>query len=373
MDDDSFPQETLLDAAAMFRFLTSSTELNPTEMELEWVFATSAAFELADDAVTALLEAFTQVIEPAEEMLRAEVHEEESDDAPTAAQFLLIYTGKLSQDQLQAIHRVLNDAARQFGGEYLGVECGQPGAMDEMKVGSFIEWTEELLDETAHWKIEDLDQIAADMRSRHVESAQERGLDVADWMPTAAERGYTQLRPQSEIVRRLMAAHATLAWVCAPDEIVPPPVIKSYVKDNALKRQSFSKREAHWIGTARREVRQEMSIAGWITENIWSLAWILGHAPTVCPCEQQMPQSIMVDIRDNFLRQFDRSFDDLMEASSLQPLELIVTLEDFLYCIHNGFRNMQDVERAGLIQERRQSLTWALSPGVNWDDTDVST
>jgi hypothetical protein len=170
-----------------------------------------------------------------------------------------------------------------------------------------------------------------------------------------------------------MAAHATVAWVCAPIEVVPSSVVKSYVKENGLTRSSFSNQEAEWLSMPRRDDHEAIPQAGWITENMWALAWILGNAPTVCPCEQQVPHSILLDIRDSFLCTFDRSFDELMAASQLQPLELIVTLEDFLYCIHNGFRNMQDVERGGLIQERRQALTWALSPGVRWDDTDVST
>jgi hypothetical protein len=60
-------------------------------------------------------------------------------------------------------------------------------------------------------------------------------------------------------------------------------------------------------------------------------------------------------------------------------------VEDIFYCVHNTARSavlgnpqfapegFHAVIGCGIVQERRQALTWALSPGVEWDDTDVST
>lgn len=54
------------------------------------------------------------------------------------------------------------------------------------------------------------------------------------------------------------------------------------------------------------------------------------------------------------------------------------------YCCHNAVRSAQlggktvpdgfhPVMNGGVIHERRHALTWCLSPGVAWDDTDLST
>jgi hypothetical protein len=60
-------------------------------------------------------------------------------------------------------------------------------------------------------------------------------------------------------------------------------------------------------------------------------------------------------------------------------------LEDLFYCVHNAVRSAQlghadrvpegfhPVRDGGCIHERRHALTWTLSPGVDWDDTDLST
>ena len=65
------------------------------------------------------------------------------------------------------------------------------------------------------------------------------------------------------------------------------------------------------------------------------------------------------------------------------PVE-VHNLEDLFYCAHNAVRSAQQgsetappefdpIVNGGCIHERRHALTWVLSPGVEWDDTDLST
>ncbi|MFK7766103.1 MAG: DUF4272 domain-containing protein [Mariniblastus sp.] len=384
MNDEHFPIETLKDASAMFQFLESKTDLRPAEMELEWVFGIAAPFIFEAEAMDPLFEIIENIVDVDEESLRAEVHvvedpaaspTEDSEVAETeeASEFLLIYTGRLKQEQLETLHQELAKSAAAAGAEYVGVECGEPGELEDIKADSFILWTEEVLEDTSNWNIENLKDMAGSIRDKHVQSLRDKGLEVADWMPDAMSRGFTQLRPVDEIVRRLMAAFATVAWVCAPDDIVSAADVKKYLADNDLQPESFSQKETEWLATPRDDVREFAGQAGWLTENIWGLGWLLGIAPTVCPCDQQVPQSIIGPIRDDFLCGFERTLEELQSGSNLQPVERIIALEDFLYCAHNGFRNAGDVNTAGLIQERRHSLTWALADGTAWDDTDVST
>ena len=62
-------------------------------------------------------------------------------------------------------------------------------------------------------------------------------------------------------------------------------------------------------------------------------------------------------------------------------------MEDLFYCVHNAVRSAQlamheenddavgivpegfdPIANGGVIHERRHALTWALSPGVDWDE-----
>ncbi len=54
------------------------------------------------------------------------------------------------------------------------------------------------------------------------------------------------------------------------------------------------------------------------------------------------------------------------------------------YCLHNAVRSAQcgddtvppgfdPIGNGGVVHERRHSLTWMLSKGIEWDDTDLST
>jgi hypothetical protein len=62
----------------------------------------------------------------------------------------------------------------------------------------------------------------------------------------------------------------------------------------------------------------------------------------------------------------------------------VLDLEDLFYCAHNAGRSAQlggktvpkgfhPIAGTGVIHERRHALTWATSPRVKWDDTDLST
>ena len=64
--------------------------------------------------------------------------------------------------------------------------------------------------------------------------------------------------------------------------------------------------------------------------------------------------------------------------------ESIIKMEDLFYCVHNAVRsaqlgrrtvpsNFDPIGNGGVIHERRHSLTWMLSKGIEWDDTDLST
>ena len=84
-----------------------------------------------------------------------------------------------------------------------------------------------------------------------------------------------------------------------------------------------------------------------------------------------------------FIRWSD-GVDALLARARPRALAEVVALEDHFYAAHNAARSAQlggrtvpkgfhPVVNGGVVHERRHALTWALSPGVAWDDTDLST
>ena len=365
--------DVALDADELFLMLEKIVRVDLTEPSL-WRFSIESDHLITPDMVQECMDAIDSIAQAGDGAIEASLSHSDPEEEPVfyASEFCLCSV--ISKDQLKEIHNLLSVISEQQGATYLGVQ--HQDAAEEFSMQEIIEWTHELLEETANWTLPQIEQIAKPMRDRHIEALEVFELEVADWMPLADIRFQgtkTQLRPQAEIVRRMLAAYAATAWVCAPPELFPSGLITQYIKGNQLKKRSFSKREITWMEMKREETEAFEVEAGWIFENLWGLAWMLGFELTVNPNDHQANDSILGPLNNEFLGQFELSFDDMMEKTQLRSVEQIITLEDLMYCAHNGERNSQNVIAAGIMQERRHPLTWALSPGVLWDDTDVST
>ncbi len=294
---------------------------------------------------------------------------------------------KLSEPQLANLHKKLAKAAKKSRVNYLGVEIQSRQAislgqdadpevadseMKDMSIVEGVQWINSVLKVTAKFTIDTLPKVSQQIRQIHLKRLSEIGMKAADWMPTAEQRLANQLRPKAEIVKRLMASFVTTAWVCAPPEVISSEQVKGYLSTNGLGAKAFSGKEISWIKSDRANVGQFVSEAGWIMENIWSLAWLLSFSPTPNVSAQQVGSEVLGPIRDKLLDGLEKSFDQLMAETKLRRVETVIALEDLLYCAHNSVRTSK-VAHGGLMHERRQPLTWALSPGVAWDETDVST
>ena len=94
----------------------------------------------------------------------------------------------------------------------------------------------------------------------------------------------------------------------------------------------------------------------------------------------------MCDVRIlfDFLPGHDASVSDLVARAQPRSFQEVLELEDLFYCAHNAVRSAQlgratvpddfdPISDGGCVHERRHALTWLLSPGVDWDDTDLGT
>lgn len=212
---------------------------------------------------------------------------------------------------------------------------------------------------------------ADEVRDANLKLLTEKGFRVAPSLPTDR---FGELRPQEEIEQRLDALISLVLWVTAPPGVLD---------DEALKEQALSGDLAAWLTEDEKAIfkldketaqTEHIDTIGWQMENVWGLAWVLGYntAPTL---QGQLQGEQARDLILGFGVKGERR---------LRPVEEVVKMEDLFYCAHNAVRSAQlggdtvpqgfaPMGDGGCIHERRHALTWCLSPGVDWEDTDLST
>jgi hypothetical protein len=224
--------------------------------------------------------------------------------------------------------------------------------------------------------------ITDPVRSEVLAFLEARGFQPARWLPLPDMQ--RTLRPVDEIVRRLMGLAALFTWVSAPDDAVSKDQLRDYIRENRL-RAALTDEEAGIFALPRQQARAEHADSvGWRLENMWPLAWVLGFEPEPDLAASQIDESISREILFEFLAGQERTVEQLVEMSRPRDAAAVIGLEDRFYCAHNAVRSAQlgeptvpegfhPVVHGGAVHERRHSLTWCLSPGVAWDDTDLST
>ncbi len=220
------------------------------------------------------------------------------------------------------------------------------------------------------------------VREANLHALKALGFKVAASLPTEFSSSATQLRPLEEIVKRALALLSTGDWVCATEAQISSERIINRIKSLALDR-FLTVEDRSILATPRAEAQKAyVGTIGWRLENVWALAWILGfeHRPTL----QGMVSDETVAALLGFFYGKNDGFELLPAMLSPRKVEEIGALEDLFYCAHNAARSAQlgdvtvpadfdPVADGGVVHERRHALTWALSPGVDWDDSDLST
>lgn len=230
-------------------------------------------------------------------------------------------------------------------------------------------------------------------RAVNVRELNSRGFKVAPGLPLSDARPI--LRPTAEIAGRLAAMNLLFLYVGGPENRWPATCLLKYAEQNNLRSQ-MTEGERATLSMPREDAAAEfLDSNGWRTENAISLAWVLGQgdAPSVdgemldWPAIKKIvltPDPLDPDAYPRWL-------------SGLRPRAVaeVAALEDLFYCAHNAVRSAQielmeaggrpserystvpagldPIAGGGVIHERRHALTWVLSPGVSWEETDLST
>lgn len=229
-------------------------------------------------------------------------------------------------------------------------------------------------------KLERFKQVPwmTDLRLKNVSICLNAGFRPASSLPTEFDRN---LRPIIEIAQRLNAIKALVLWLMIPEENLNSNKILNFIEKNSLK--DFMNNEEKEILDKSRDDDNSRNSIGWKFENAWSLAWFFGYKePDIMG--QMMTGEQMQEILMDYSCPLDETVEEWVKGIETLSEEELIQKEDLFYCLHNAVRSAQlgketvpngfdPMGNGGVIHERRHSLTWMLSKGISWQETDLST
>ncbi|MEM6926073.1 MAG: DUF4272 domain-containing protein [Myxococcota bacterium] len=208
-------------------------------------------------------------------------------------------------------------------------------------------------------------------RATNVAALAEAGFRAPRWL-SAFDRA---LRPAAEIAQRALALRALFVAIAADGA----EVAESRRRLASEPLRSALTDDEHAL--LAEPVAQARNRVGWRLENLWPLAWALGFEPPPATAAGMIDDGRIAAVI-GFLDH--PSADDLLAAATPRTESEVSALQDRFLLAHHAVRSAQmgraTVPRGfhpaidgGVIHERRHALTWMISPGVDWDDTELST
>jgi hypothetical protein len=181
-----------------------------------------------------------------------------------------------------------------------------------------------------------------------------------------------------------MALDCLFTWVCISETDADTPRVQRY-RDRNQVTEWLTQTENEILSLDRSAARERhIDNIGWKLENMWPLAWALGFDPEPEVVGGMIQPDVTRAMIFEFLPGLGATVDDLCLKSTARSADHLIALEDRFYCAHNAVRNAQlgnrtvpkdfhPITDGGVVHERRHALTWCVSWGIAWDDTDLNT
>lgn len=221
-----------------------------------------------------------------------------------------------------------------------------------------------------------------EMRLRNLATLGKLGFTVAPSL--AIERQNDELRPAEEIARRLWGLGVFYLFVTVPEKKVSTAAINECQKRDDLA-SALTKKERAMFAQPRGEAHERFAdMLGWHVENMIPLAWILGFDVALVVEGTKVGEGLIEKMLFDFLGDLAQPLATWIESHPPREKMVVLEKEDLFFCAHSAVRKAQfgddtlpegyhPVINGGVILERRHALTWAISLGAAWDDTDLST
>lgn len=241
-------------------------------------------------------------------------------------------------------------------------------------------------DPTARRDVKKKDPLGDRYRRFSMHLLEADGFTPAKWLPTISMRKGLggKLRNKEEILNRILCNYIAVSWVVMSEDVIPSKRLLALVDQAGLK-DSLTEGEKKIIGTERGKAADEFGgSVGWKMENMMALAWVLG-AESSPDIDQDMVGEDAILLLWKFLAPVWNGKAEFLKELQLRELSAVLQTEDLFYCAHNAVRSAQNgspksvppkfhpIKHGGIIHEKRHALTWVLSPGVDWEGTDLST
>lgn len=222
------------------------------------------------------------------------------------------------------------------------------------------------------------------IRESSLEQLVSQGFQVSPGLPlwTHWTLEPIRLRPTLEIVQRLMASEIITSYLWSMN--APEEELRNYIQRSDLQ-SAMTPFELDIINSPREEAAEaHRDNDGWRQENQWALAWILGFGQEIGVHDGPITGDVCGPLVQEFMPKLSQTDQDFLDAVTPRPLSEVAAKFDLFYAAHNAVRSAQQgaetvpegfdpVFDGGVLHEKRHALTWAVSPGVDWDDTDLST
>lgn len=228
--------------------------------------------------------------------------------------------------------------------------------------------------------------MASSLRAKTLDTLRRAGFRVAPGLPELDRE--TTLRPREEIVRRLASLQVLCIYVTAPPDRFPERPLREMLARHRLD-DLMPEDERNILKMDRTEAAEENAHSiGWRMENMVPLAWALGNATPPRIDGEMIQGTELGHILTSFAPRSTSALETMLADTVLRPAADLLAMTDLFYCCHNAVRSAQfrspgdpltvpkgfdPIASGGVIHERRHALTWMHSPGVAWEDTDLST
>ncbi len=230
------------------------------------------------------------------------------------------------------------------------------------------------------------DPVGERIRRTTIDLLAGEGFFPASILPTLGRRTGLAgtFRPTEEIQRRLLSMYAIVCWVTAAEENINSVDIRKFISKHGIDK-NLTKSEKEILSMSRMKAQKQFQdTIGWKMENMWALSWVLGFEISPEVSHGQVGEEVLTPML-KFLSPSWKGKGMFGKKAELRNLIEVRQMEDLFYCAHNAVRSAQlgspktvpkgfhPIIHGGVVHERRHALTWVLSPGVAWDDTDLST
>jgi hypothetical protein len=236
--------------------------------------------------------------------------------------------------------------------------------------------------------------VYSPVRARNMATLKDRGFVVAPFLPDRDPDFKCTLRPVDELAGRLAALNALFIYATAPESAVPSSRLLDHIEAADL-HSHMTPEEVAILDLDRSSAADKHGNAiGWRTENAVALAWVLGREGELAFDGTMLGGDQIRPLVTQRPRIDATGYKAWVATLRPRPNDEVAAMQDLFYCAHNAARSAQvqmleargkpvryetvppgfdPVVNGGVIHERRHSLTWALSPGEAWEETDLST